>query len=87
MCGFLFETTVVEVNGMDVKYRLENTGIYRAPNDVMLAIEISTASTLLMRNLTKRRFIRCDLNFLLDVWEGNVSKRAVFRRFKQLSMG
>ena len=79
--------TVVEVNGMDAKYTLEITGIYRAPNDDMLAIDISTASTLLMRNLTKRSFIIGDLNFLLDVWEGGVSKRAVFRRLNQLSMG
>ena len=39
--------TVVEVNGMDDKYTLENRGIYRAPNDDILAIEISAASTYL----------------------------------------
>ena len=34
-----FEMIAVEVKGMDPKYTWEITGIYRAPNEDMLAIE------------------------------------------------
>ena len=41
-----FELSVVEVKGTDAKYTWENSGIYRPPNDDMLAIERSAARTL-----------------------------------------
>jgi hypothetical protein len=34
-----FEMTVVEVEGMDPKYTWEIIGMYRAPNEDMLAVE------------------------------------------------
>ena len=34
-----FEMIAVEVKGMDAKYTCEIIGIYRAPNEDMLAIE------------------------------------------------
>jgi hypothetical protein len=45
---FDFEMIAVEVEGMDPKFAREFIGIYRAPNDDMLAIESSTARTLNM---------------------------------------
>ena len=37
---------IVEVKGMDPKYTWEIIGIYRAPNEEMLATERSAARTL-----------------------------------------
>ena len=48
-----FEMIAVEVKGMDSKYTWEIIGIYRAPNEDMLAIERLAACTLPTRNLTK----------------------------------
>jgi hypothetical protein len=47
-----FEMIAVEVKVMDLKYTWEFTGIYRAPNEDMLAIERLAAHTLPTRNLT-----------------------------------
>ena len=41
-----FEMIAIEVKGMDDKYTWHIVGVYRAPNDDMLAIERSTARTL-----------------------------------------
>ena len=41
-----FEMIAVEVKGMDPKYSREITGIYRAPNEDMLAIERLATRTL-----------------------------------------
>jgi TATA-box binding protein (TBP) (component of TFIID and TFIIIB) len=41
-----FELIAVEVKGMDSKYTWLIIGIYRAPNNEMLAIDRSTARTL-----------------------------------------
>jgi len=41
-----FEMIIVEVKGMDPKYTWEIIGIYRAPNEEMLATERSAARTL-----------------------------------------
>ena len=46
----------------------EIIGIYRAPNEDMLAIERLTARTLPTRNLTKRNIIDGDLNLLQPDW-------------------
>ena len=43
-----FEIITVEVKGMDPKYTLEIIGIYRTPNEDMLAIERLAAHTLPM---------------------------------------
>jgi hypothetical protein len=48
-----FEMIAVEMKVMDPKYTWEVMGIYRAPNEVMLAIERLAARTLPTRNLTK----------------------------------
>ena len=53
-----FEMIAVEVKRMDPKYTWEIIGIYRAPNEGMLAIERLTARSLSTRNLTKRSIIR-----------------------------
>jgi hypothetical protein len=74
-----FEMIAVEVKGMDPKYLWEIVGIYRAPNEDMLAIERLAARTLLMRNSTKRSIIGGDLNLPQANWNGNAGKRAVFR--------
>jgi len=52
-----FEMIAVEVKGMDPKYTWEIIGIYRAPNEDMLAIERLRARSLPTRNSTKRSII------------------------------
>jgi hypothetical protein len=54
------EMIVVEVKGMDPNYSWEIIGMYRAPNEDMLAIERLAAHTLLTRNSTKRSIIGGD---------------------------
>ena len=54
-------------------------GIYRAPNEGMLAIERLTARSLPTRNLTKRSIIGGDLNLPQADWKGNAEKTD-FRR-------
>jgi hypothetical protein len=49
-----FDKIVVEVKGMDAKYTWEIIGIYRTPNEDILAIEGSTARLLPTSNLKKR---------------------------------
>jgi len=58
-----FEMIAVEVKGMDPKYTWESIGIYRAPDEDMLAIERLATRTLPTRNLTKRSIIGGDANF------------------------
>jgi len=48
---------------MDPKYTWESIGIYRAPDEDMLAIERLATRTLPTRNLTKRSIIGGDANF------------------------
>ena len=50
-----------EVKGMVANCTWEIIGIYRAPNDDMLAIERSAARNLPTRNFTKRGIIGRDL--------------------------
>ena len=64
----------VEVKGMDPKYMWEIIGIYRAPNEGMLAIERLTGRSLPTRNLTKRNIIGGDLNLPQADWKGNAEK-------------
>jgi hypothetical protein len=59
----------VEVKGMDLKYSWEIIGIYRAPNEEMLAIERLAAHTLLTRNSTKKCIIAGDLNLPQANWK------------------
>jgi hypothetical protein len=47
------ETIAVEMKGMDPKYSRESIGIYRAPNEDMLAIERLVARTKRMRDAAK----------------------------------
>jgi hypothetical protein len=74
-----FEMIAVEVKGMNPKYTWEIIGIYRAPNEDMLAIERLAACTLLTRNLTKRCIIGGDLNLPQAVWNGDVEKASGFQ--------
>jgi len=69
-----FEMIVVEVKGIDFKYAWHIIGMYRAPNDDMLAIERSTVRTLLKRSLTKRNIIARDLNLPQAVWKWDEKK-------------
>ena len=55
-----FEMIAIEVKGMDPKYTWEIIGIYRAPNEDMLAIERLAARALPTRNLTKRSITGSD---------------------------
>ena len=74
-----FEMIAVEVKGTDPKFAWEFIGMYRAPNNDMLAIEISTTPTLYMRNLTKRIILARDLNLPQAVWKGDVEKTSGFQ--------
>jgi len=53
----------VEVKRMDPKYTWAIIGIYRAPNEEMLAIERVATRTIPARNLKKRSIIGGNLNF------------------------
>ena len=64
----------VEVKGMDPKYTWEITGIYRAANEDMLAIERLAACALPTGNLTKRSIIGGDFNLSKADWKGNAEK-------------
>ena len=77
----------VEVKGMDQKYTWEITGIYRAPNKDMLAIERLAASTLPTRNLTKRSIIGVDLNLPQADWKGDAGKAIGFQAFLKIWFG
>jgi len=57
-----FEMIAVEVKGIDHKYTWEIIGIYRAPNEDLLATGRLAVRTLPTRNLTKRSIIGGDLN-------------------------
>ena len=69
----------VEVKGMDPKYTWEITGIYRAPNEDMLAIERLAARTLPKRNLTKRSVIGGDLNLPQADWKWDAEEASGFQ--------
>jgi hypothetical protein len=71
----------VEVKGMDPKYMREITGIYRAPNEDMLAVERLAARTLATRNLTKRSIIGGDLNLPQTSCNGDAEKASGFQAF------
>ena len=73
-----YEMIAVEVKGKDPKYMWEIIGIYRAPNEGMLAIERLTARSLSTRNLTKRSIIGGDLNLPQADWKGNAEKAKGF---------
>jgi len=68
----------VEVKGMDPKCVWEIIGIYRAPNENILAIERLAARSLHMQNLTKRRIIGGDLNLPQLHWKGDAEKASGF---------
>ena len=73
---------------MDPKYTWEITGIYRAANKDMLAIEILAARTLPTRKLTKRSIIGSDLNLPQADWKRGWGKRErISDDFKQRSLG
>jgi hypothetical protein len=57
-----FEMIATEVKGMKPKCTWEIIGIYRAPNEDMLAIERLVAWTLPTQNLTKRIIMGGELN-------------------------
>jgi hypothetical protein len=61
------------------KYTWYIIGIYRAPNDDMLAIERSAARTLPTRNLTKRSILGGDLNLPQAFWKGDEEKASGFQ--------
>ena len=74
-----FEMMAVKVKGMDPKHTWDITGLYRAPNEDVLAIERLEARTLTTRNLTKRNIIGGDLNLPQADWKGDAEKGADFR--------
>ena len=71
----------VEVKGMDPKYTWEITGIYRAANEDMLAIERLAACALPTGNLTKRSIIGGDFSLPKADWKGNAEKASGFQAF------
>jgi len=74
-----FEMIAVEVKGMDTTYTWEILGIYRAPNEDMLAIGRLATCTLPTRNLTKRSIIGGDLNLPQADWKGDAEKANGFQ--------
>jgi hypothetical protein len=60
-----------EVKGMDPKYACEIIGIYRAPNEDMLATVRLAARTLPTRKVTKRSITSSDLNLPQADWKGD----------------
>jgi hypothetical protein len=69
-----FKMIPIEVKGVDPKHTWEITGIYRAPNEDMLATERLAACTLPMQNLTKRSITGGDLNLPQADWKGDAEK-------------
>jgi hypothetical protein len=68
----------VEVKGMDPQCTWEITGIYRAPNEDMLAIGRLAARTVPTRNLTKPSIMCGDLNLPQADWKGDAEKASGF---------
>ena len=66
---------------VDPKYTWEIIGIYRAPNEVMLATERLAARTLPTRNLTKRSIISGDLNLPQADCKGHAEKVSAYQAF------
>ena len=60
---------------------MEIIGIYRAPNEDMLAIEILATRTLPTRSLKKRSIIDGDLNFPQAEWKREAEKARGFQAF------
>ena len=78
----------VEVKGMDSKYTWEIKGIYRAPNEDMLATERLAALNLPTRNLTKRSITGGDLNLPQGGLERGCGKSdRISNVCKQFSLG
>ena len=73
-----FEMITVEMKEKDPKYTWEMMGIYRAPNEDILAIERLAARTLSTRYLTKRSIIGSDLNLSQADWNGDAEKASGF---------
>ena len=71
----------VEAKGMDPKYTWGIVGVYRAPNEDMLAIERLAARTLPTRNLMKQSIIGDDLNLPQADWKGDAEKVRGFQAF------
>ena len=71
----------VEVKGMDPKYTWGIVGVYRAPNEDMLAIERLAARTLPTGNLTKRSIVGGDLNLPQADWKEDEEKPSGFQAF------
>ena len=57
----------------------EIIGIYRAPNEDMLAIERLATRTLPTRNLTKRSIIDGNFNLPQADWKGDAEKASGFQ--------
>jgi hypothetical protein len=74
-----FEMIAVEVKGTNPKYTWEIIGIYRTPNEDMLAIQRLAARTLPTRDLTKRSIIGGNLNLPKAVWNGDVEEASRFQ--------
>jgi hypothetical protein len=63
---------------MDPKYMWVIICIYRAPNEVMLAIERLAARSLLIQNLTKGSIIGGDLYLPQVEWKLDAEKESEF---------
>jgi len=74
-----FEMISVEVKGVDPKHVCEIIGIYRAPNEDMLATVRLAAPTLPTRNVTKRSITGSDLNLPQEDWKGDAEKARGFQ--------
>jgi hypothetical protein len=74
-----FEIIADEIKGMDPKCTWEIIGIYRAPNEDMLAIERLAAHNLPTLNLNRQSIIGGDLNIFQADWKGMRKKRAGFQ--------
>ena len=72
---------------MDPKYTWKIIGIYRAPNEDMLATERLAARTLPTRNICNRNIVGGDLNLFQSDWKGDDKKRKDFRPCKHFSFG
>ena len=76
----------VEVKGMDPKYKREIIGIYRAPNEDILAIEKLATRIVPTRNLTKHIIIGGDLNLHQADWIGGAEKADGFQACENSSV-
>jgi len=70
---------VLSVLKISSTYTWEIIGIYRAPNEDMLATERLAARTLPTRNLTKRSIVGGDLTLRQEDWNGDTEKASGFQ--------